>query len=227
MMHINVTKQLQGAQGRFRLSVELDIAPRSLAAISGVSGSGKSTLLRMIAGLTEPDSGEIVEGGETWFSAAGKINRKTMHRKIGFVFQEYSLFPNMTVKQNLEYAGASGRTVEELLELVELKCLAECYPDRLSGGQKQRVALARALARKPEILLLDEPLSSLDHAMRLKLQDEILRVHEQYPITTILVSHDMSEICRLATRMITLGNGVITGDEAPNEYENLKICSVS
>lgn len=227
MISIHAAKNLKGAQGNFRLSVELDIAPRSLVAVSGISGSGKTTLLRMIAGLSSPDSGEILHKNETWFSAAQNINRSPQLRKIGFVFQEYSLFPHMTVKQNLEYAGASESTARELLALVELESLSECKPATLSGGQKQRVALARAIARGPEILLLDEPFSSLDRAMRAKLQDEILRIHDSYPITTILVSHDLSEISRLASRVVTIENGIITGDDTPNAYESLKICGLS
>lgn len=217
MIHINVTKNLQGAQGKFQLAMELDIAERSLVAVSGVSGSGKTTLLRLIAGLTEPDSGEIVDGDETWFNYNQNVNRKTQERKIGFVFQEFSLFPNMTVRENLEYAGADKNKADELLRLAELENLSERYPGTLSGGQKQRVALVRAIARSPKILLLDEPFSTLDPAMKTKLQDEILRIHERYPITTILVSHDMSEIYRLSSRMITLESGRIISDGSPQK----------
>jgi molybdate transport system ATP-binding protein len=217
MMHINVAKELQGAQGGFRLDVQLDIAERSLVALSGVSGSGKTTLLRLISGLAEPDSGEIVDGDEKWFSGSEKINLKTQQRKIGFVFQEFSLFPNMTVCENIEYAGADKNTISELLGLVELENLSERYPATLSGGQKQRVALVRAIARRPKILLLDEPFSTLDAAMKAKLQDELLRIHEKFQITTIIVSHDMSEMYRLCSRMITLESGRVAKDGTPQQ----------
>lgn len=215
MIQVNVTKQLQGTDGPFELSIQADIDERSLLAITGTSGSGKTTLLRMIAGLVDPDAGEIVVDGETWFDSRKGISRKPQERRIGFVFQGYSLFPNMTVRENLSYAGNSDTVADELLEIVELEKLADRYPDTLSGGQKQRVALARALARGPEILLLDEPFTSLDPAMKTKMQEELLRIHKRYPITTVLVSHDMGEIYRLSTRMITIEKGRVAADGTP------------
>jgi molybdate transport system ATP-binding protein len=144
----------------------------------------------------------------------------TRARSIGFVFQDYALFPNMTVKQNVEFALGRHRhaeRAEELLELVELENLQDAFPARLSGGQKQRLALVRALARRPSILLLDEPLSALDPPMRRQLQDELKRMHREFGTTTLLVSHDFSEIMRLSDRVIRLDTGHVVFDGRPEE----------
>ncbi|MEO8111028.1 MAG: ATP-binding cassette domain-containing protein, partial [Ginsengibacter sp.] len=140
--------------------------------------------------------------------------------KTGFVFQDYALFPNMTVKENLEYAlekGQSKAIVDELVNIIELKDLQQRKPGELSGGQKQRVALARALVRKPNILMLDEPLSALDIKMRSLLQDYILRVHKEFNLTTILVSHDIGEIIKMSDKIFILDEGKITRQGLPIE----------
>ena len=207
MIYISVSKKLRGARGPFTLAIKAAVPGKNIVALHGSSGSGKTTLLRMIAGLMKPDEGEIIVDGEAWFDAKRRINRPPQERRIGFVFQEYSLFPNMTVRGNIAYAANGNMNIGELLELVELGKLADCYPYTLSGGQKQRVALARAIARGPKILLLDEPFNSLDPAMKEKLQDEIMRLHRHNPITTLLVSHDISEIRRLSSHVITIEPG--------------------
>lgn len=136
-------------------------------------------------------------------------------RPIGFVFQDYALFPNMTVAGNVEYATGRGfdpGEVRRLPELVDLQALAGAYPARLSGGQMQRLALIRALARRPEVLMLDEPLSALDPAMRRQLQDELKRLHRAFGTTTFLMSHDITEILHLADRVVRLENGKVVSD---------------
>ncbi|HIB77989.1 MAG TPA: ATP-binding cassette domain-containing protein, partial [Flavobacteriales bacterium] len=154
----------------------------------------------------------------TWINTEKDINLSPQKRKIGFVFQEYALFPNMTVKENLEFAF-SGKPVknqvEELLETTELEQLQNRKPTTLSGGQQQRVALARALVQKPEILILDEPLSALDREMRIKLQHYILEVHNKYELTTLLVSHDVSEIMKLSKRVLVIDHGKVTREGSP------------
>ena len=138
--------------------------------------------MRLIAGLETPDSGVIDVDGEVWFDSGKKINLPPQRRSIGFVFQDYALFPTMSVRDNLLFAAETAQqrhNVDELLELIELTNLAQRLPATLSGGQKQRVALARALVRHPKILLLDEPLSALDPSMRQKLQDELALIHER------------------------------------------------
>ncbi len=215
MIRISVKKRLSGANGFFDLDVSGEIKEGSFLSLNGKSGSGKTTLLRILAGLEEADSGQITVDGQVWLDTDTGIVLKPQKRAIGFVFQDYSLFPNMTVRKNIAFACESDEYVEELLDMVELRQLAERYPSTLSGGQQQRVALARAVARKPKILLLDEPLSALDRETRTRLQDEILRVHDRLGITTIMVSHDIAEMFKLTNRMWLMKEGRVLRDDTP------------
>jgi len=215
---LRVRTPLSGPVGPFWLDVDLRIAPGSLVAITGPSGAGKTTLLRAAAGLARPAEACIRVGRTLWSDSAARANVPTRKRSIGLVFQDYALFPNMTVRGNVDYAigsRAHRNEVDELLQLVELEGLADAMPDRLSGGQKQRLALIRALARRPSLLMLDEPLSALDPAMRRKLQDDLLRLHRRFGSTTLLVSHDASEILRLADRVVRLEHGRVVFDGRP------------
>ena len=196
------------------LDVNFKIKKHEFVALSGASGSGKTTLLRSLAGL-ENTSGEIEVFNKSWLSKTKKL--PTQKRGIGFVFQDYALFENMSVEQNLLYVKNDKKLSSHLLDLTELSSLKNRLPNTLSGGQKQRVALCRALMNKPEILLMDEPLSALDSKMRIKLQQDILTLHKEFKTTTIMVSHDPSEIYRLASRMITLYDGKIIQDSTPKE----------
>jgi molybdate transport system ATP-binding protein len=174
----------------------------------------------MIAGLMEPTNGRIIINDEIWFDKNKKINLTPQKRKVGFVFQDYALFPNMSVKENLEYALEDKKKklkIDEILEITELTALAKEKPQTLSGGQSQRVALARALVREPKILLLDEPLSALDFAMRTKLQDELIKIQQYFKLTTILVSHDISEVYKLANYVLELEEGQIKKQGTPSE----------
>lgn len=220
MIRLSLEKKLKAPSGEMDLSVQLSIPKESFVCIYGKSGAGKTTLFRILSGLMQPDSGSITMNDETWLDTQNNINLKPQKRRVGFVFQDYALFPNMTVQENLNYAlhkGQSSEVVEELIELMELGSLADRKPETLSGGQKQRVALARALVQKPEILLLDEPLSALDHEMRIKLQQYILKVHRQYRLTTLLISHDVSEILRMADILYHLDEGKIIRQGKPVE----------
>jgi molybdate transport system ATP-binding protein len=213
MMTCSIYKTLQTSHGDIRLDVFFEIDQGSFVTLSGASGAGKTTILRIIAGLASAEKGLIKFENETWLDTIQKINLQPQKRRTGFVFQDYALFPNMTVKENLFYAlekNQSGLIVDELMSVMDLERLQKRKPDTLSGGQKQRVALARALVRKPKLLLLDEPLSALDSEMRLKLQDHILKVHKQFNLTTILVSHDVAEINKMSSKIIVLDKGVIT-----------------
>ncbi|MCL4432896.1 MAG: ATP-binding cassette domain-containing protein [Epsilonproteobacteria bacterium] len=221
MIFINITKHLDTADGSINAHFELTINDGEFLTLFGPSGAGKTTLLRMIAGLEQPDSGKIEVDGEVWFDSAKKINLPSQKRSIGFVFQDYALFPTMSVRQNLLFAAQTPEqrhNVDELIELVELTALADRLPSTLSGGQKQRVALARALVRHPKILLLDEPLSALDPGMRQKLQDELSLVHERLGVTTLLVSHDIAETVKLSDRLAAIEAGVITRVCPPMEF---------
>lgn len=220
MTLLNIQKELRGSDGAINLDINKELDHGKLTVLFGKSGAGKSTILKIIAGLVEPDGGEIVINGNTWYSKEKNINLPPQKRAVGFVFQDYALFPNMTVRQNLVYALESKtkiKKVDEVLELMELTKLSSQKPETLSGGQRQRVALARALVREPEILLLDEPLSALDFAMRAKLQDELSRVQKILGITTILVSHDKSEVFKLAYKVIDLQMGKIVKSGTPME----------
>jgi molybdate transport system ATP-binding protein len=209
---------LHTARGVQRLDIDFQWQRGLLLAIYGPSGAGKTTLLRILAGLTTADSGFIEVEGETWLDTARRINLPTRRRSIGFVFQDFALFPNLTVRQQLEFALPDPKNkaiVAELLSLMELEQLYNLRPANLSGGQQQRVALARAIARRPGLLLLDEPLAALDDEMRNKLQDYILMAHRHYQLTTLLVSHHLPEVIRLANEAIILENGKITAQGNP------------
>jgi molybdate transport system ATP-binding protein len=220
MILLHLTKTLDAMDGKMELNVSMDIQENSLTTIFGESGAGKTSILRMISGLMDPDRGSIEVNGKTWYNSSKGINLKIQNRKIGYVFQDYALFPNMTVKENLSYALIKRQDpgiVSELLDIIELENLKNRKSGTLSGGQRQRVSLARALVGNPEILLLDEPLSALDEGIRSKLQDYILRVHEKYKLTTILVSHDLPEIFKLSDQIFLLKNGKIERSGTPSE----------
>lgn len=217
-MKVAIKKKLFAAKDTMYLDVDLNISSDEIVALYGASGAGKTSVLKMICGLTIPDEGVISVERHTWFESSKKINIKPQARNVGIVFQDYALFPNMTVEQNLSYAldkAQPTNIVRELLDMMELTNLSNKKPELLSGGQRQRVALARAIVRKPKILLLDEPLSALDTALRLKLQDYILRIHHEFQLTTILVSHDILEVSRLASRVYEMSQGKIINEGTP------------
>ncbi len=218
MIHLYLEKKLTAENGDMQMQVDINIEQGKFITIYGSSGAGKTSILRMLAGLLQPDKGLITVNQKTWFDSKNKINVKAQKRRIGFVFQQYSLFPNMTIKENLLFAldkGQDIKIVDELISTIELNDLQNRKPEKLSGGQMQRVALARALVRRPEILVLDEPLSALDAKMRTKLQDYILKLHRQYNLTTILVSHDPGEVIKMSDKIFLLENGKITKEGNP------------
>jgi len=214
MLNISIQKQLHGSEGNMLLDVVLDIQKHEFIALSGLSGSGKTTLLRILAGL-EKSIGNINVDGEVWQDK--NMLLATQKRKIGFVFQDYALFENMSVEENLLYVKKDKELCQKLLEMTELVSLKKRLPSSLSGGQKQRVSLCRAMMNTPKVLLMDEPLSALDVNMRTKLQNEILSLHKEFRTTTIMVSHDPSEIYRLASRVIVLEQGKIINDGLPKD----------
>lgn len=196
------------------LEVDIKIEEHSFVALAGESGSGKTTLLRVLAGL-EKAEGKITVNDEVWLE--GKQSIATQKRGIGFVFQDYALFSNMSVEKNLLFVKKDRALVTKLLEMTDMLELKDRLPSSLSGGQKQRVALCRALMNRPSILLLDEPLSALDPSMRTKLQHDILKLHKEFGTTTIMVSHDPSEIYRLSDRVLRLEQGKIVQDTSAKE----------
>ncbi|MGJ0354627.1 ABC transporter ATP-binding protein [Aliarcobacter cryaerophilus] len=214
MISLNIKKELHGSNGVMNLDINLSLQNGEFVALSGVSGSGKTTLLRVLAGLEEA-FGEIIVDGEIWLNE--KIKKPIQKRDIGFVFQDYALFENLSVIDNLLYVKKDKDLAKKLLNLTDLYELKNRYPNSLSGGQKQRVSLCRALMKRPKILLMDEPLSALDSHMRLKLQDEILTLHKEFKTTTIMVSHDPSEMYKLASRVLVLKDGKIIDDGLPKD----------
>ncbi|WP_128515148.1 molybdenum ABC transporter ATP-binding protein [Tabrizicola thermarum] len=191
------------------LEVAFEVAPGELLALVGHSGSGKTTILRSIAGLWTPSSGQVRAGGTVWLDTGAGIDLAVHRRSIGFVFQSYALFPHMTALGNVLTAMATPDRAEaaRLLDLVNLHGLADRKPAQLSGGQQQRVALARALARKPSVLLLDEPFSAVDRATRERLHAEIIALRSHLAMPVVLVTHDMNEAQLLADRMLVIQNG--------------------
>lgn len=218
MIKVKAQKNLITSNGPLKLEVDLQISDKEFVTLYGPSGVGKTTVLRMIAGFTKPDQGFIEADGDVWFDSAKGINKPIQQRQISFVFQDYNLFPNMTVRENLHYAlkdPSDEHLIGEFLDMVHLTELRHHRADKLSGGQKQRVALVRALLRKPKIFLLDEPLSALDLELRLKLQDEIFAIYNRFKIPTIFVTHDLSEIFKLAHQILMMEDGRIVRSGPP------------
>ena len=175
----------------------------------GPSGSGKTTVLRCIAGLIRPDAGRIVLGGRVFFDSAMRVFLPPKDRGIGYVFQEYALFPHMSVEKNILYgvkkSGEESQTLFfDLIDVLNISYLLRRRPGQISGGEKQRVALARALMAEPKLLLLDEPLSALDRSIRLELQDLLLELKRRWKIPFILVTHDMEEAERMGDRILCI-----------------------
>ncbi|MBN1498852.1 MAG: sulfate/molybdate ABC transporter ATP-binding protein [Spirochaetes bacterium] len=183
--------------------------------ILGASGSGKSMILRCIAGIIKPDSGRIILNGRTLFDSVKKINLPQQERRTGFVFQNYALFPHMTVAGNISYGITGGRhekkiKTDEMISSMQLAGLENRYPAELSGGQQQRVALARAIATDPDILLLDEPFSALDEHLRSFMLRQLVETLSVYKKNTLLVSHNMEEIYRSCEGLVIIENGKVS-----------------
>jgi len=227
MIKIDIHKSLSASDGQMNLRIKCEIKKGELVTLYGESGAGKTSTLRILAGLLKPDKGVITVENASWVDTKNSSYLSPQNRNIGYVFQDYALFPNMTVLQNLEFASKKGqnkKVITDLIEMMELGDLQHRKPQTLSGGQQQRVALARALVRKPNILLLDEPLAALDYKIRLKLQDYITRIHNEYDLTTLLVSHDIGEIMKLSDRVFVLEQGKIVRKGIPNEiFSNKKV----
>ena len=208
-LYVDIEKKL----GSFTLSMKLDAGEETLALL-GASGCGKSMTLKCIAGIERPDRGRIVVDGVTFFDSEKGVDLTPQERRIGYLFQNYALFPNMTVWQNVMCGAVREKNkirrrarAEEILESFGLKELKNRYPAQLSGGQQQRVALARILVSEPRILLLDEPFSALDSHLRFRLEQEVRAVTRSFGKTVVLVSHDRDEVFRMADQVAILKDG--------------------
>jgi molybdenum ABC transporter ATP-binding protein len=197
----------------FSLRLTLDVD--SAIALVGPSGAGKTTVLRSIAGLLRPDSGRISSNGEVWFDAAEDISLPPDRRRVGLVFQDYALFPHLSVRQNIEYAR--HHRADEYLDRFSIRHLERARPPDLSGGERQRVALARALARDPDVLLLDEPLSALDAHTKAGVRAELHDLLRGLGIPVLLVTHDFEDAAALADRVGVIVDGELRQIAAPGE----------
>ena len=209
----------------FALAAELRVAAGTTVAVAGLSGAGKTTLLRALAGLVEPTAGRISLGDDVWFDAATGVFAPVEQRPVGLVFQDFALFPHLDARANtafpLEAAGTGRaerrRRADELLDRLGILHLAAARPGRLSGGERQRVAIARALAREPRLLLLDEPLSSLDPATRSRVSGDLHALLRRLGLTTVIVTHAYDDAAALADRVAVIERGVIVQEGAPEE----------
>jgi iron(III) transport system ATP-binding protein len=218
---------LRGVERRFGgflavTGLDLDIRPGEFVSLLGPSGCGKTTTLRMIAGFIDPTAGTIEMDGKVLSSPAGSLPPE--RREMSMIFQSYAIWPNMTVEQNVAFglelrrisADEVRRRVREMLDVVHMGHLAERYPAELSGGQQQRVALARAIVIKPSVLLLDEPLSNLDANLREEMRFEIKRLHDEFRITTVYVTHDQAEAMVTSDRIAVMNQGRIEQVDDPH-----------
>lgn len=207
----HLRRTLAFASGLGEFDISLDLPQGAWLAVQGPSGAGKTSLLRLLAGLDTAEEGFIRIDDQVWFDSSRGLNIPTRQRRIGFVFQEHALFPHMTARQQLAFArrpGGDSPSTPELLALVGLDKLADRYPSALSGGQKQRLALARALASSPRVLLLDEPLSALDQAMREAMRGLLKDIREAGLVDyALLVTHDVHEADALASRIVSFDSG--------------------
>jgi iron(III) transport system ATP-binding protein len=223
---------LAGVTKRFESHVALDnvsfeVAAGSAAVILGPSGCGKTTLLRIISGLEVPDTGHVLLN-ETTVSDAGRTIIPPHQRRLGFVFQDLALWPHLTVRENLDFVlgsmnlsrGDRSRRAHEALVLVRIEQFSARYPHQLSGGEQQRVALARAIVGEPRVLLLDEPLSSLDPELRAELRSELARLRHALHLTMIYVTHDRDDAVVLADRVVEMRAGrIVAAHDDPNRRQ--------
>jgi molybdate transport system ATP-binding protein len=216
-------RSIVNAERRFELDVAFASRSRRVV-LYGPSGSGKSLTLRAIAGLLTPDAGRITVNGRVLFDSATGVNLATQMRKVGYLFQDYALFPHLTVAQNVAFGlhagllnphrGKVSGNALRWLEVFELDMVASSYPSQISGGQKQRVALARALAAEPDILLLDEPFSALDPSLRVRMRSELATLQARLDLQLLIITHDPADAEALGEHVLEIRDGRIFSDSA-------------
>jgi molybdate transport system ATP-binding protein len=217
-LEVDICKTLRSGDRTFALQTAFS-SQDDLTVIFGASGSGKSLTIQAIAGLVTPDAGRIVVGGKVLFDDRQGVNLPTRERNMGYLFQDYALFPHLTVRENIAYPlkktwcfsllSGQKEKVEAIMAAFEITHLAASYPSGLSGGQKQRVALARALIRKPSILLLDEPFSALDSMLRHRMRMELLEIRKKFDVPLVVITHDPADVEVFADTLVVFENGGI------------------
>jgi molybdate transport system ATP-binding protein len=234
-LQVDIRKTLRSRHREFQLEARF-VAEHDRVVVFGPSGSGKSITMQCIAGLLAPDAGRIVVNERVLFDSAARISLRPQERRVGFVFQDYALFPHLTVADNIGFGLKDGllsrsqpahaQRVRRFLELFELTAMARSAPRDLSGGQRQRVALARALIREPQLLLLDEPLSALDPLLRERVRDELVAMQRRFDVPMVVITHDPADVEAFAENVVVFDHGRVTqtidlGDrDADNASDN-------
>jgi len=204
MISIDIEKKLKAYNGQQVLKVTRQFPVGSITKIHGPSGVGKTTFLKVIAGFILPEKGSIIVDDITWLDTTSKISLPPQKRMTGFVFQDYALFPNMTVQQHLEYATDDQEWIKRLLQIGKLETLTNHKPEYLSGGQQQRLAILRALAIKPKLLLMDEPFSALDPEMKSALTSKLKLLFDELGTTVLIVTHNPQELEGIAKQELII-----------------------
>jgi len=229
-MNINADIKLRLESGKRVFCLDVSVcSPDSFTILYGHSGSGKSLTLKCMAGIIRPDSGRIAVGGRVLFDSSKKINIPARDRRLGYVFQDYALFPHLSVIENVGFAFKRGfhvrmhkdddRRVMDILSLLGIEDIAGARPGEISGGQKQRVAIARALILRPDAILLDEPFSALDTMLRAKLRDELKLVQERFGIPVVLITHDPADIDAFPGTVVNYSAGKISAALPPTRHQ--------
>jgi molybdate transport system ATP-binding protein len=211
---VDIEKKLRADSREFHLRMRFE-SDADVTVLYGESGAGKSLTMQAIAGLIRPDTGRIVVSERVLFDSAHRIDVRARHRRVGLVFQDYALFPHLTVRQNIAFAQNRGwfnrRSIDAnataTMASMQLDALADAYPSDLSGGQRQRVALARALASRPQLLLLDEPFSALDSELRSRLREELIETHQRAGIPMIVITHNADDVAAFGGKVVRVRDG--------------------